>query len=495
MSEYFEVDASAAMSNLGVQASEPVGLSPVCQLPFEGWAAFADVVSESNPELAGLMAVSADIARAVVEEHSVSFLDQLGGELGLSDSALAGIRAEVLAHRLALTPQALSAELAAIFTQVPGDDIQSFTGEDGLRLIGAAIRAFLDSPRAPAPANELYEATLQQVKERAVHPALHWRAACSLEPPGRLGTQPIHCVRLGHPFWDDRLTAVELPYGQAVIESFSGKVEAPGAVGVGPHGSSEFPIDEDPIYVSKYFDTIRAPTRAWSYTLHMTEGPGYRRASRLAGVLRAHSDEISDLVRMQVERTKDRVESYIKEAGNAAGGAAAVLATALAPCVIPLAAAAAKAVVTLMVSKLVTVLKEKNHTAWTIWHTTVMAAERVPISIFTLACPGQLSPGLCRLKTDPHQPPSADENYEFDPNERRQARFMVGPSKETKTQIDQDYFDLAAKMGQPIAWQEPYETNSGFRVLLPHRAQESKASYVSAISADVRLLTNKKFII
>ena len=52
----FEVDAETAASNFGVQASEPAGLSPVCQLPFEGWAAFADVVSESDQGLAGLMA-------------------------------------------------------------------------------------------------------------------------------------------------------------------------------------------------------------------------------------------------------------------------------------------------------------------------------------------------------------------------------------------------------------------------------------------------------
>ena len=146
--------------------------------------------------------------------------------------------------------------------------------------------------------------------------------------------------------------------------------------------------------MSYYFDTVRAPTRAWSYTLHVAAGPKRKGASKLATVLKAHSDDIGNMVQTHIEQTNQRVADYIIQAGAAAGGGAAVLAAGLAPCVIPLAAAAAKAVVTLIVSKLVALLKEKTLTTWTIWHTTAMAAERVPISIFTLACPGQLAPGL-----------------------------------------------------------------------------------------------------
>ena len=125
----------------------------------------------------------------------MALLDGLRSALGLSQSAVAGIRGEILAHPLALTTSALTDELAELFTEVPEESIESFTGEDGLALIDKAIRAFLDSPRASDPGNDLYEATLQHITERQKYPSLHWRAACSLElPKGSARSRFTACI-------------------------------------------------------------------------------------------------------------------------------------------------------------------------------------------------------------------------------------------------------------------------------------------------------------
>jgi len=171
---------------------------------------------------------------------------------------------------------------------------------------------------------------------------------------------------------------------------------------------------------------------------------------------------------------------------------------------LPLIAVAAKAVVDFVITKVVDMFSETTLTTWMIWHTAIMGSAQVPISVFTLSNSDWGAPGLCRVAQGLNGQPIADNDYQYKPFLERRARFMIGGSSMTPHQFDDRYLALVAASGRPLAWQEPLETNSGLRLLLPHLdrqhasnraglvedphsqlAAKSKASYISAIRAEI----------
>jgi hypothetical protein len=286
---------------------------------------------------------------------------------------------------------------------------------------------------------------------------------------------PIHCDRLAHRRIGDHLGAMEWTYGHEIVSGFEGNVRNPGAVG--PVEGYRASINEP--YAKYFWDSIKPPAAAWAYALHLIDGPRFRLASKVAARLGGRRQEIDALIRNQVDRSRQKFQGEMLAAG---------LPLFLVHPIIPLMAAAAKAVGNLIVEVLVKTFSETSLTTWTIWHTALTGSDSVPISIFTLAGPRQSSPGLCRLLAGSDGRPIADDDYEYDPVERRQARYMIGESTASAAAFDDGFFDLVATSGRPLAWQEPLETNGGFRILVPHGSAASRASYISAIRCDVHLM-------
>ncbi|WAC90188.1 hypothetical protein [Mycobacterium sp. Aquia_213] len=456
---------------------------PVFQAPFEGWLAFADIVADSNPALSDLMAASAYLARSVLEEQMPLYVDRLGALLDMSPSAIDSLRVALAADTLPLTPQALADVVQDAVAEAAEADAELFTNERNY--VDTAARSFIDSGRTSERSANIYDQTLKWLKEKAKPgSSFHWRASCSLERPSALGgRKPIYCARVAHPYlFGDHVGALEATYGHKLFVGFEGNAQRPGQVGAG--GGYRATIDDE--HPSYYWDSLSSPTGAWAFTLHLMEGPRVRLASKIAARVEAKQEQINDLIGEQVDNSRNRIEELVGRAVNSLPSDA-LAATALSAVVHPLVALialGAKAMFKLVVARLIKVFKEVNLTTWTVWHTTITDSGRVPISIFTLARPGRRTPGLCRLKSEPTGA-VADDDYQYDPNLQRQARFMIGPTSLGTDTFSENYFKLVADKGQPLAWQEPFETNSGFRILVPHTAPGSKASYVCAIRADV----------
>ena len=69
---------------------------------------------------------------------------------------------------------------------------------------------------------------------------------------------------------------------------------------------------------------------------------------------------------------------------------------------------------------------------------------------------------------------------------------MIGASVLPYGEFNDAFFDLTDCSRQPLVWREPMKTNGGFRILVPHRASGTKASYVSALRVDVQLEEHPK---
>jgi hypothetical protein len=476
----------AGVSGGDVGASES-DVSSAAATPFDGLLAFADVLSENDPVLADVFVGGAQLAQAVLEEQLPTLLGDVGKLLGMSRSGIDNLTAALGANTLPFTPEALASDLADAAAEVTKIDPALLAGDDnGRRFIGAAIQGFVDSPQTPDDSRSQYDRAIDWIQEHATPGAFHWRASCALERPSVLGgITPIRCAATAHRWrGGDRISAMEWTYGRRIFPGFEGTVRTPGPVGaIGPGGGYQKFIDDD--HPGYYWDTIDAGTGGWVFALYFTEGARIRLPWKLCATLDAKQPQIDNLIGQQIDRDRGRIQDLLVGVGEAAGLSAGVALSAAHP-VIPLMAAAAKALVRPVLAQFVKLNSDVNLTTWTIWHTTLLETRRgVPVSIFTIARSDQETPGLCRLKTDAAGQPIADDDYQYDPNIRRQARFMIGHTTLGSPNFDPRYFDLVADKGQPLAWREPLETNSGLRILVPHQAGGSKASYVSALRADV----------
>lgn len=451
----------------------------VFALPFLGWLALADAVADTAPETAELMTAAAYLAQSALEERLPDLIVPLSDVLtdsGFSSGAVEGVRSALLANRLAFTPEAITDEMASLYTDL-GEGHRLRTGDGPLQLVEAVIEEFLDSDVAGPDARAVYD---KMADRAAQYRRPHWWASCSLDLPSVLGTTkpPIYCAKPGHRVLD-RLVALEWTYRGTVSTGFNGKVAGRGNVGVATVGG-DYRDSIDKLRVNRYWDTLNVPSSGLAFGLSLSEGLAWRWASKVAKTLEGRRTDIDGITDKEIGGARTRIDALLT--------AAQIPASFIHP-VVGLMVAAARAVVKVIVDFLVETLSVKNLTTWAIWHTAVMGQRHVPISVFTLSLPGAGTPGLqyIRSSQDPSVGFTASDDYGADPGYLSQARFMIGASELPSGQFNDAFFDLTDRSRQPLVWREPMQTNGGFRILVPHRASGTKASYVSALRVDVNV--------
>jgi hypothetical protein len=264
-----------------------------------------------------------------------------------------------------------------------------------------------------------------------------------------------------------------------VITGFDGEVAGRGQVGVVTAGGGYRDSIED-VKPEYYWDTLHAPSSGLAFGLSLVEGRTWLWADKVARALDGQRANIERIIGREVQGAQARIDTLLT--------AAQFPAYALHPAV-GLMVTAARAVVKVISNFLVETLGDKNLTTWAIWHTAVMGQQRVPISVFTLSLPGKSTPALqyIRPSQDHSAGFTASDDYGADPGYLDQARFMIGASELPDAEFDGGFFDLTESSRRPLTWRDPMKPNAGFRILVPHRAPGTKASYVSALRVDVRL--------
>lgn len=449
----------------------------VFALPFQGWLALADAVADTAPDTADLMTAAAYLAQSALEERLPGLVHQLSDVLtgsGFSSGAVEGVCSALLANQLAFTPEAVTDELASLYSDLD-DDHPLRRGDGPLQMADAAIEAFLDSDLAGPDAHTVYDDTAARVKQ-CVQP--HWWASCSLDLPSVLAQPPIRCARPGFRV-SDQLIAREWTYRGRVLTGFKGSVKGRGPVGtVTAKGGYRDSIDS--VKPQYYWDTLNTPSSGLAFGLSLSEGRAWPWADKVSRALNGRRTNIVAKIGQEVRGAQTRIGDLLT--------AAQVPAYFLHP-VMGLMVTAARVVAELISGFLVKSLGDKNLTNWAIWHTAVMGQDRVPISVFTLSLPGENTPELHYVRSS--QAPSggftASDDYGADPGFLDHARFMIGASELPATEFDNVFFDLTERTGKPLTWRDPLKPNGGFRILVPHRARGTKASYVSALRVDVRL--------
>ena len=230
--------------------------------------------------------------------------------------------------------------------------------------------------------------------------------------------------------------------------------------------------------VNYYWDNVYSPTTALGFAVHLTEGRRSRFAAKVGAILARNKQTIEEIIGEQIRLANASVLDAVQRVN---------VPDFVAGSVVGLVVAAVKAVATAVADALAKAFSDVQLTTWLVYHTVVMDDRNVPVSMFTLSLPGTATPRLQYLRHAVSGQPELSDDYSSDPGNRRQARFMIGESTTSQSDFDLRLWDLTAESGQPLAWREPRETNSGLRLLLPHYAEDRKASYVSAIRAEIHL--------
>jgi len=457
----------------GLDASPPPAVFAV---PFLGWLALADAVGETAPAIAELMTVAAYLARSALEERIPSLIGSLGDLLttsGFSSGAVDDVHVALLADRLAFKSQAVTEELAACHADL-GEEGQLLSGDEPL--VEAVIAAFLDSDVAGPDARAVYD---EMAARAAQYSKPHWWASCSLDLPSVLGAgqPPIHCEQPRFRF-SDRLVALEWTYGGRTFTGFDGKVTGRGPVGTVDAGGYRDSIDQN--RVNYYWNTLDIPSTAQAFRLDLSDGRTWRWANRVARFLDGQGANIRAIMASEVHVAQVKINDLLT--------AAKFPAQIIHP-LLGLMVSAAQALFQVVSKVLVKSLSDRSLTTWAIWHTAVMGHQAVPISVFMLAQPGEATAGLQELTHggDGSSELTASDDYDADPVFLRKARFMIGESELPRDEFDNGLFKLTARTRQPVAWREPHLDRGGFRILVPHRAPGTKASYVSALRVDVQV--------
>lgn len=500
-------------SRLGLAGSVPV-FAP----PLQGWLAIADIVADSDQDVAGLMVMGERVVRAALEAELPSLVSDIGDVLGLSDIGLDEVAQTLSAGALPFTSETLALQMSDAYDDV----LQGFANSEPddpqpMAFVDKIIKAFVNSPpvaerNGGAQYSKMQEQVSQAVSAGAVP---RWTAICSLEQPDVLGGRvPIYCARRGHRWVSGgtHLGAHELTYTGSAESSFEGRVRNDmnfvGQLGEG--GGYRVSLSEQspsPFYGVIGRDAMGLDTglSGWGYALHLVEGPEARILTKMPRVLRRQRHKLEDHVGALIKRSEQRVHNAL---------AAAHIPLTLVHPLLGLITAAANAIIGFIVDFLAKAWSEVDLSTWTVWHTALIGTDQVPISVFTLGGRDAGSPKLRRLvgrETD--GTPITDDRYEGDdhnPEHALYARFLIGCSSPGSDLFDEKLLIAVARFGRPLAWQEPLETGSGLRVLVPHldrpmdatdrtgraaRARSgdegvaglSKVMYVSAIRADVRM--------
>lgn len=445
-------------------------------LPFQGWLLLADAVAESTPQTADVMTAAAYLAQSALEERLPELIDEIRDVLtgsGFASGAVEGLRSALLSNRLAFSLEAVVDELAGIYADL-GEENHLRSGDSPLQLADAAIDAFLDTELAGPDARTVYTDMAAQVKQQYRKP--RWWASCSLDLPSVLDQPPIHCARRGFRRGSDRLVAVEWTYRMRALTGFDGNVTGQGPVGtVAAGGGYRDSIDE--LRPKYYLDTLLAPSTGLAFGLSLSEGRGWRWADKVARALDRQRTNIAGKVGQHVQDARAKIDTLLT--------AAQIPAYVIHP-VIGLMVSAAHVLVDFISNFLVKSLRTVNLTSWAIWHTAVMGRARVPISVFTLSSPDRDNPELHYIRSG-QDGFTASDDYGAYEGYMDQARFMIGTSEPPDAEFDPGFFDLAERTRRPLTWLDPMRPNGGFRILVPHRAPGSKASYASALRVDVGL--------
>ncbi|WGI32075.1 hypothetical protein QDT91_23190 [Mycolicibacterium aubagnense] len=474
-------DATAPNPTGGI----PDPVNPL-QQPLEGWLTLADVVSEVSQEFAEFMLVVADLAMIVAQDAIPGLADSVASKLQISGEAYAGILNAIREHAFPLRPAVIAQQLAVAYSELP-EEVTSVIEASPNGLADAAQAQFLATGRL-ADGDERFQDCVDRANELRQRPKVLLKASCSLEQPQFLGADvsPIYCANLAHSVVRDRISVAEFTYGQLLADSFKGKVFSTGPVGdpttIDPKQKEGYRPTIDDLDVEYFWSTARPPINSWTYTIHLTAGTQFQRASTTAAkLLEDHRASISSEVHARVTSSSGDIDTVMAPILTAVGIGAAVVNPVM-HVVVSLAAAAAAAVVTFIVDKVIKGLRGSNLTTWTIGHTVVTGTKWVPLSIFTVAHAG--TPNLCCLTDNGGVPRVSD--YPYDQDIWRKARFMLGETDDAATTFNSDYFNLVADDGRPVAWHDPQDTNGGFRILLPHVQTDSTAKYISAVRADIR---------
>jgi hypothetical protein len=453
---------------------------PLAQ-PVEGWVALAELVSDTAESLADLMVAVSDVARALVEERIPGLVESMAARFDLPRDAYEGIAAAFRATAIPLNTENALHKLALSYSLLQGDrsDLAALIESSDNGLADAVMSEFRGTERL-ANIDDYYQRSRDVLDQFRRGPDVPLEASCSLEQPSLLGAYPLYCARLAHPTMKDRISAAEYTYGTAITSSFDENIRQEGAVVGGYRHDIDYPR------VEYFWSTVTQGVMSRTYAIHVNEGPRFRfRGMKSAQeVLIAHRDDIAAAAQNAVNSSRDQIEERapaVLESVMGAGAAAA--AVPFVHTLIPLVAAVAGAVVKFIVGRVAKALNGGDLTTWTVGHTIVTGSEWVPLSVFTLSHSGP--PALCRLTFDSAGKPQASD-YDVYPDEYRRSRFMLGVTNDSSAHFDTGYFDVVAKRGRPLAWSDPSENNSGFRILLPHTRPGSGAVYVTAIRADVR---------
>jgi hypothetical protein len=479
-------------------AFESDSSSRALQAAFEGWLAFSDIVSDTDPDLAGLMVAAAHVARVAVEDEIPSLFRGLGEVLGLSQSALDGFGETLRAESSIFTREAM-ADLLNAGSEDLLKELSNADQEDPWLMADRMIAKFLDSNLIKDSAWK-YDEERKRIAALPNAAAYRWRAVCSLELPSTLekGHMPIQCTRHARYPFGTRLDAVELTYLPTTRSGLSTWVRG-NSVG---HETTGYRKSIDVHYPQGFWGAIDESTAGWAYGLSLVEGPRSVLVHKVVSLFQGKQGAIDGVVAAGVEASKDRFIEVLNWAN---------IPLAVGHPLLPLIKSAVTTLIKFLTTVVVKALSERVLTTWTVWHSVVMGSHGVPISVFMLERPDGLSPELSRLDKNGDKP-VPDNNYQYNPSLESRARFMIGRSVIEDLAFDNDYFGLVATSGQPLAWKEPLETNSGFRVLVPHLdrqltsnresrdilaeggshpnkvlARKSKSVYVSALRADVYL--------
>ncbi len=204
------------------------------------------------------MTAAAYLAQSALEERLPDLTGPLSDVLidsGFSSGAVEGVRSALLANRLAFTPQAVTDEMARLYTGL-SEEHQLRTSDDPLQLVETAIERFLDSELAGPNAKAVYD---NMADRAARYRQPHWWASCSLDLPSVLGPakSPIYCARPGHRV-SNRLTALEWTYRGTMSTGFNGKADSRGHVGVVTAGGGYRDTIND-LQPNRYWDNAECP--------------------------------------------------------------------------------------------------------------------------------------------------------------------------------------------------------------------------------------------
>jgi hypothetical protein len=454
---------------------EPSPRSPTGQA-FAGWIALSDFVSSSNLKLSDAMRALASSLQAAIDHSAAQKFAEIRSLLRqghVSSSSVFEIERFFFSDRSTHT----TGEMAQLAHQYLSELIRSgvVSRSKGLD------RSFPAAVMKNALPAILGGATPRAIEGFPVHfmPATPFRVVASLEPRKLAsgGNFSIFCRR---PLRrrGDRLVAAEHTYIERDIYGLSNPRVRGGLVTQG------YRDDIDSFMPLDFIESINegSPVDQYYYSYEITGQRRSRAERKMRAALESNSSAFRSILKS------------VMEAGVALGTAAATRHGVPVEVVQPLAGSFTRIAEDGVRAIL---LRGISLTPWSITHTTLNMGEFPdgPLSMFSLISPADPAAKLHQVVRNPLNPDVCVMNIEYQDKIRanQRGRGMFGVSKLPDNPCPSDLWDHVAQKNQPAVWTEPGQDQGGFRVLVPHAEIDGKASYVSALRADVfRIPENRR---